>query len=122
MATDGQEELDEREERFFTLRKLRTVLIGSVVALVAGIAITFVYTSVEYGGSPFDHLFGSRKPNPAIGKLAFDKNTHYFIGTIKSDGYSVRRSAQVFYIERPGGGLIEVPKSLVDVRDRGQQP
>jgi hypothetical protein len=117
LGTDGS-----GDERFFSLRRLRNILIGAIVAVIAGVLISFVYTSIEYGGSPLDRILGSKKPEPATGKLAYDKNTHYFVGVIKSEGYSVKKGTQVYYIERAGGELIDVAKSLVDVRARGDQP
>ncbi|HEY6329836.1 MAG TPA: hypothetical protein VI756_10910 [Blastocatellia bacterium] len=113
---------DPGEERAFSARRIRNLVIGAIAALIAGLIVAFAYTSIEYGGSPLDRLFGSKKVNPDIGKLAYDKNTHYFIGVIKSEGYSVKRSAPVYYIERAGGETIEYPKALVDVRARGEQP
>ncbi|HUK91703.1 MAG TPA: hypothetical protein VLZ81_14970 [Blastocatellia bacterium] len=120
MAIDDRQA--EVSERFLSARRIRNIIIGAVVALILGVLISFAYTSIEYGGSPLDSIFGSKKVNPAIGKLAYDKNTHYFIGVIKSEGYSVKRAAPVFYIERAGGGLIEYPKDVVEIRAPQQQP
>ena len=103
-------------------RRVKITLVGALIALVAGVAVSFIYTSVRYGGSPLDNLFGKKRGSPVAGKLAYDKNTHLFIGIIKSEGYSTRRATQVYYIERAGGELIELPKSLVEARDRPQQP
>ncbi|HKF56573.1 MAG TPA: hypothetical protein VKJ45_14040 [Blastocatellia bacterium] len=102
-------------------RRLKITLIGSVIALVAGVALSFIYTSARYGGTPLDNWFGKKRGSAVAGKLAYDKNTHLFIGIIKSEGYSVRRATQVYYIERSGGELIELPKSLVEARDRAPQ-
>jgi len=113
---------DESDERFLSWRRVRNVIIGCIVALILGLLVSFAYTSLEYGGSPLDRILGSKKPDPAIGKLAYDKNTHYFIGVIKSAGHSVKRGTDVYYVERAGGEMIEMPKNLVDVRARGEQP
>lgn len=102
-------------------RRVKITLIGAVIALVAGVLLSFIYTSARYGGTPLDSLFGKRRGSAVAGKLAYDKNTHLFIGIIKSEGYSVKRATQVYYIERAGGELIELPKSLVEARDRAQQ-
>jgi hypothetical protein len=102
-------------------RRVKITLIGAVIALVAGIGLSSIYTSIRYGGSPLDNLLGKKRVSAVAGKLAYDRNTHLFIGIIKSEGYSVKRATQVYYIERAGGELIELPKSLVEARDR-QQP
>jgi len=101
--------------------RAKITLIGTLIALAAGVAVSFIYTSIRYGGSPLDSLFGKKPGSAVAGKLAYDKNTHLFIGIIKSEGYSVRRATQVYYIERAGGELIELPKSLVEARDRPHQ-
>jgi hypothetical protein len=102
-------------------RRVKVTLIGALIALIAGITLSFVYTSVRYGGSPLDGLFGRKRASAVAGKLAYDRNTHLFIGIIKSEGYSVKRATQVYYIERSGGEVIELPKSLVEARDRSAQ-
>lgn len=102
-------------------RRVKVTLIGALIALIAGITLSFVYTSVRYGGSPLDGLFGRKRASAVAGKLAYDRNTHLFIGIIKSEGYSVKRATQVYYIERSGGEVIELPKSLVEARDWSAQ-
>jgi hypothetical protein len=102
-------------------RRVKVTLAGAVIALVAGLALSVIYTSIRYGGSPLDKLFGRNRGSPVAGKLAYDRNSNVFIGIIKSEGYSVKRATQVYYIERAGGELIELPKTLVEARDRPQQ-
>jgi hypothetical protein len=102
-------------------RRVKITLVGAIIAVVAGIALGSIYTSIRYGGSPLDNFLGKKRGSPVAGKLAYDRNSNLFIGIIKSEGYSVKRATQVYYIERAGGELIEVPKSLVEARDR-QKP
>jgi hypothetical protein len=99
-------------------RRVKVTVIGALIALAAGIVLSSIYTSIRYGGSPLDSIFGKKRGSPSAGKLAYDRNTNSFVGIIKSEGYSVKRATQVYYIERAGGELIELPKSLIEVRDR----
>jgi hypothetical protein len=98
------------------------VVLGAIIALLAGLLIAYIYTSSRYGGTVLDPLFKKEKGGgPSAGKHAFDKNSNAFLGVIKSEGYSTRRGADVYYIERAGGQIIEVPKGLVEVRETGKQ-
>ena len=115
---DGKDDQGPGGDRW---RRVKVTVVGTLIALIAGLAISFAYTSIYYGGTPLDNLFGKKRGSADAGKLAYDKNTHTFIGIIKSEGYSIRRATQVYYVERPGGELIELPKSLIEARDRGQQ-
>ena len=72
---------------------------------------------LQYGGTMFDRFFQKKEAkSPAAGKLAFSKGTAYYIGVIRSEGHSSRQG-DVYYIEQPGGSLIEVAKTNVEVRD-----
>lgn len=103
-------------------KRLRTVVIGAVIALLAGLLIAYIYTSSRYGGTALDPLFKKESEgSPSAGKHAFDRNSNAFLGVIKSEGYSTRRGRDVYYIERAGGQLIEVPKTLVEVREPPRQ-
>lgn len=103
-------------------RRIRTVVIGAVIALAAGLLIAHIYTSSRYGGSALDPITGREGRGGAdAGKRAFDRNSQAFLGIIKSEGYSTRRGKDVYYIERAGGQLIEVPKSLVEVREPSKE-
>jgi hypothetical protein len=109
-------------ERLFSLRRIMKLLIGSVAALLVGAMIVSLITYSRYGGTPFDRLIGREKnENPHQGKLAFDKGTKFYIGIIKSEGYSQRRG-NVYYIEQPGGSLVEIAKERVEVREPGSAP
>ena len=84
-----------------------------VVGLVA--VNTFMY--LQYGGTMFDRFFQKKEAkSPAAGKLAFSKGTGYYIGIIRSEAHSSKQG-DVYYIEQPGGSLIEVAKVNVEVRD-----
>jgi hypothetical protein len=105
------------EGRLFSWKRIKTIVIGSVVALVVGVGAVFVYTSIQYGGTPLDRFFKRKQPAPPMaGWLAYEKDSDRFIGVIRSEGFSNKRGVDVYYIERPGGQLIEFPKSLVSAR------
>jgi len=103
----------------FSARRIRTLLIGIMVAALLGLVLVNVFTYVQYGGTLFDRYFKKEEKSPLVGKLAFDKNTKYYIGVIRGEGRSPRRG-NVFYIEQAGGGMVEVPKDNVEVRDPEQ--
>ncbi len=105
------------EERFFSWYRIKTFLIGSVAVVVLGLLLVSFYTYFQYGGTPFDSLFGKgEKQSEAAGKLAFDKRNDKFIGVIRGEGHSVRLGA-VYYVEKAAGQLIEVEKDSVIVRE-----
>jgi len=103
-------------EKRFSARRIRTLLVGILVAAVVGLVLVNIFTYVQYGGTMFDRYFKKTEKSPLVGKLAFDKNTKYYIGVMRGEGRSPRRG-NVFYIEQAGGNLIEVPKDNVEVRD-----
>jgi hypothetical protein len=105
------------EERLFSWRRVRTMIIGTVLAAVAGLILVNSYMYIQYGGTMFDRYFEKKaKKSPMAGKLAFDKATKYYIGVIRDEGHSPRRG-DVYYVEQAGGSMIEVPKENVEVRD-----
>jgi hypothetical protein len=117
MAEPDQKEIEPADERFLSWKRIKTVVLGSLVALVVGVAAVFIYTSIQYGGTPLDRLFKRKQPPaPMAGWLAYEKDSDRFIGVIRSEGFSNKRGVDVYYIERPGGQLIEFPKSLVSPR------
>ena len=104
-------------ERVFSWRRIRTLIIGSAVVFVAGLVIVNLFTYVQYGGTMFDRYFEKKeKKSPMAGKLAFDKGTKYYIGIIRGEGNTPKRG-NVYYIEQPGGSVIDVSKENVDVRE-----
>ena len=110
-----QHEVDEHagEERLFSWRRIKVVVVGSLAAIVIGLVAVSLYT----GGSPFETLFGRQKvESPDLGKQAYTKGTDFFIGIIKGEGVSPKR-IKVYYIEQAGGQMIEVAKERVEVRD-----
>lgn len=105
------------EERLFSWRRIRTMIIGTVLAVVFGLVLVNSYLYLQYGGTMFDRYFDKKdKKSPMAGKLAFDKDTKYYIGVIRDEGHSPRRG-NVYYIEQAGGSMIEVSKENVEVRD-----
>lgn len=108
---------DREDERLFSWRRIRTLIIGTVLAAAAGLLLVNSYMYLQYGGTMFDRYFEkSEKKSPMAGKLAFDKGTKYYIGVIRGEGKTSRRG-NVYYIEQAGGTLIEVAKENVEVRD-----
>lgn len=105
------------DERLFSWRRIRTLIIGTVLALVAGLVAVNTFTYFQYGGTMFDRYFEKEeKKSPMAGKLAFDKGTKHYIGIIRKEGYTSRRG-NVYYIEQAGGTMIDVSKENVEVRD-----
>ena len=105
------------EERLFSWRRIRTMIVGTVLAAVVGLALVNLYMYVQYGGTMFDRYFKKKgAKSPMAGKLAFDKGTKYYIGVIRDEGKSPRRG-EVYYIEQAGGSMIEVSKDNIEVRD-----
>jgi len=101
----------------FSRRPIVTLIIGTVFAVVLGLVAVNTFMYLQYSGTMFDRFFQKKEAkSPAAGKLAFSKGTAYYIGVIRSEGHSSRQG-DVYYIEQPGGSLIEVAKTNVDVRD-----
>jgi hypothetical protein len=101
----------------FSRRRIATLTIGTVVAIVLGLVAVNTFMYFQYGGTMFDRFLQKKEAkSPAAGKLAFSKGTGYYIGVIRSEGHSSRQG-DVYYIEQPGGSLIEVAKANVEVRD-----
>jgi hypothetical protein len=105
------------DEQLFSWRRIRTLILGSALALVAGLVAVNVFTYVQYGGTMFDRYFEKKEnKSPMAGKLAFDKGTKYYLGIIRGEGHTPRRR-NVYFIEQPGGGMIDVSKDNVEVRE-----
>jgi hypothetical protein len=105
------------EERLFSRRRIRTLIIGAALAIVAGLIAVNLFTYLQYGGTMFDRYFEKKeKKSPMAGKLAFDKGTKYYIGIIRGEGHTSRQG-DVYYIEQAGGSMIEVSRQNVEVRD-----
>jgi|SRR5215813_1877271 len=107
---------DQCKERVFSLRRIRTLVIGVVIASVLGFVAVNLFTYFQYGGTFFDRYFEKKQESAVAGKLAFDKGTKYYIGVIRGEGHSSRRG-NVYYIEQAGGNYVEVPRENVEVRD-----
>jgi hypothetical protein len=104
-------------ERLFSWRRIRNLLVGVVVVVIGGLVAVNLFTYFQYGGTMFDRYFEKKEQKSAMaGKLAFDKGTKYYIGIIRGEGKS-QRQGNVYYIEQAGGTLIEVAKTNVEVRD-----
>ena len=107
---------DQSKERVFSLRRIRTLVIGIVIAGVLGFFAVNLFTYFQYGGTFFDRYFEKKDRSAVAGKLAFDKNTKYYIGVIRGEGKSAKRG-NVYYIEQAGGNWVEVARENVEVRD-----
>jgi hypothetical protein len=118
MAKDLEKEIDFENESLFSWRRVKIMIIGAVLALVLGLALANLYTYTQYGGTLFDSYFGGgeKKQSPAAGKFAYAKGTGDYIGIIKSEGNSSKRGA-VYYIEQPGGQMMEASKDKIEVRE-----
>lgn len=118
MAKDSEKEIDFENESLFSGRRIKIMIIGAVLALVLGLALANLYTYTQYGGTMFDKYLGrnEKKPSPAAGKFAYAKGTGNYIGIIKDEGNSSKRGA-VYYIEQPGGQMMEASKDKVEVRE-----
>jgi hypothetical protein len=113
----NQKEVDPEEERLFSWRRIKTLIVGTIFAVVAGLVAVNLFTYFQYGGTMFDRYFDKKeKKSPMAGKLAFDKGTKYYIGIIRGEGHTARRG-NVYFIEQAGGNLIDVAKESVEVRD-----
>ena len=105
------------DERLFSWRRIRTMIVGTALAIVAGLIAVNLFTYFQYGGTMFDRYFEKKEAkSPMAGKLAFDKGTKYYIGIIRGEGHTAKRG-NVYYIEQAGGNMIEVSKENVEVRD-----
>jgi len=113
---DPKEE-ETREASLFSLRRIRTLIVGAVCAAILGLLLVNAFMYLQYGGTMFDRFFVKEETkSPAAGKLAFDKGTKYYIGIIKREGHTARLG-DVYYVEQVGGGVIEISKANVEVRD-----
>jgi hypothetical protein len=108
---------ESNSERLFSWRRIRTLILGAVTAVVIGLLLVNTYTYLQYGGTMFDRFFEKKdQKSPMAGKLAFDKGTKYYLGIIRGEGRSPRRG-NVYFIEQAGGTMIEVTKENIEVRD-----
>lgn len=105
------------DERLFSGRRVRNLILGTLIAVIGGLVAVNVFMYLQYGGTMFDRYFAKKEPkSPMAGKLAFDKGTKYYIGIIRAEGRS-QRQGNVYYIEQAGGSMIEVARVNVEVRD-----
>ena len=117
MKEPADNEFDFENEPLFSKRRVRNMIIGSLLAIVLGVALANLYTYTQYGGTMFDKYFRKDKPpSAAIGKFAYAKGTGDYQGIIKGEGNSPSRG-QVYYIEQAGGQMMEVAKDKIEVRD-----
>jgi hypothetical protein len=110
------EPVEDREPRF-SWSRIKTLLVGSLAAMVVGLVLVNTYTYYQYGGTMFDRFIKAEKKSPHAGKFAYAKGTGDYVGIIKGEGTSPRRGA-VFFIEQAGGQMMEVAKERVEVSDK----
>jgi hypothetical protein len=112
-------ENEEQVEKALRKQRIKTVIIGSIFAVVLGLVIVNTYTYFQYGGTMFDRFFGEKEPDtksPDTGKFAYGKGTGDYMGIIRGERKSSGR--QVYLIEQPGGQLMEVSKERIEPRDK----
>jgi hypothetical protein len=107
---------DTGEEKLFSKRRIKNLILGVIVAFVAGLVLANTFTYVQYGGTMFDKYFKNEKKSPAAGKFAYSKGTNFYQGIIRDEGVSPSKG-KVYYIEQAGGSMIEVSKDLIEVRE-----
>ena len=107
----------EEPEPLWSWRRIKILLVGSLVAIVVGLLLVNTYTYFQYGGTMFDRYLKSEKKSPHVGKFAYAKGTGDYVGIIKGEGVSPRRGT-VYFIEQAGGQMMEVPKDRVEVSDQ----
>jgi hypothetical protein len=113
----NQNEVDSSDERLFSWRRIRTLIAGIVIVAVAGLVAVNLFTYMRYGGTMFDRYFEkNEQKSPMAGKLAFDKGTKFYIGIIRGEGHTAARG-NVYFIEQPGGNMIDLSKENVEVRE-----
>jgi|SRR5215471_197200 len=115
----GNIDNDQGVERVFSLRRIRNLIIGVAIAGVLGFLAVNLFTYFQYGGTFFDRYFEKKEQSAVAGKLAFDKNTKFYIGVIRGEGRS-SKLGNVYYIEQAGGNWVEVSRENVEVRDPGK--
>ena len=121
MAKDSEKEIDFENESLFSWRRIKIMIIGALLAIVLGVVLANLYTYTQYGGTMFDSYFGGeKKPSPVAGKFAYAKGTGDYVGIIKGEGNSPSRGA-VYYIEQPGGQMMEASKDKVEVREPAKE-
>jgi hypothetical protein len=114
-----QKEDHARDQRLFSWSRIKTLIIGTVLAMIAGLVVVNTFTYFQYGGTMFDRYFERKAKSPMAGKLAFDKGTKYYIGVIRGEGHISSRG-DVYFIEQAGGNIVDVAKQNVEVREPGE--
>ncbi len=112
-------ESDEQVEKALLKQRIKTIILGSIIALVLGLVVVNTYTYFQYGGTMFDRFTGSQEQDtksPDAGKFAYGKNTGDYMGIIRGERKSAGRA--VYLIEQPGGQLMEVSKERIEPRDK----
>ncbi|HWP44816.1 MAG TPA: hypothetical protein VNO14_16340 [Blastocatellia bacterium] len=98
-------------------QRIKVPIIGSILVLILGFILVNIFTYVQYGGTLLDSMFErEQSASPDAGKFAYDKGTKYYIGIIRGEGNSPGKG-KVYYIEQPGGVIIDVSKSRIEVRE-----
>jgi hypothetical protein len=108
------------EEKLLSKRRIKTALLGVIVAIVLGLVLVNTFTYVQYGGTMFDKYFKKEKKSPAAGKFAYTKDTNFYVGIIRDEGTAPGKG-EVYYIEQAGGSMIAVRKDLIEVREPGTE-
>ncbi|MEW6126663.1 MAG: hypothetical protein AB1757_06455 [Acidobacteriota bacterium] len=113
-------ESEQEVEKSLFRQRIKTIIIGSLLAVVLGLVIVNTFTYFQYGGTMFDRFFEKKsedKTSPDAGRFAYAKGTGDYLGIIRSEGRHPSRG-WVYYIEQPGGQLMATAKEKVEVRDK----
>lgn len=111
---------EQQVEKALLKQRIKTVILGSIIAILLGLVVVNTYTYFQYGGTMFDRFFGSKEKEttgPDAGRFAYAKSTGDYLGIIRGEGKSPRKG-QVYFIEQPGGQMMELAKERVEVRDQ----
>src|ERR1044071_6763542 len=95
-------ESEEQVKKALLRQRIKTVIIGSILALVLGLVVVNTYTYFQYGGTMFDRSPKSEAQDtrsPDAGRFAYGKNTGDYMGIIRGERKSGGR--MVYLIEQP---------------------
>jgi hypothetical protein len=113
-------ETEQQVEKALVKQRIKTVIIGSIVAIILGLVVVNTYTYFQYGGTMFDRFFEGKEQetnSPDAGKFAYGKSTGDYMGIIRGEKKSPGRG-QLYLIEQPGGQLMEISKERIEVREK----
>jgi hypothetical protein len=87
---------------------IKYILKQIFLALLVGGAILAIYLAAV----------NTKSVDQTVGKHAFMSTNGNYLGKVKGRGRSTKSQGQVYFIEEPTGGIIEIPVRYVEVRDK----